>query len=222
MFKKYALGGLCQILNMKISYKKSNGQWKAYEPIVALKSSSQKQQANDETVKQYLHYLNNCTIYLQEFRTDNSSQYSCKKTVRFLLDKRVWIKNYSDNSKICLNFSQFNDSDELKTYLKYSYSINPKQLIKPFKMISNLSYTQKIFCIFICLAPIQLIIAIGLNQKQTNPEFDYNDEFNSIGKQIIRFESISNEKLKDYFNFLCGKSVFTDEFINSKYVQVIN
>jgi len=218
LFKKYALGGLSQILKIKISYKKSNGQWKVYEPCVP---KSQKQPL-DDTTKQYLHYLNNNTIYLQEFRTDNNNQYSCKKTVRFLLDKRLWIKNYSDNTKICLNFSQFNDSNELKTYLKYSYGISPKQIIKPFKLVDDLNFTQKIFCIFLCLAPIQLIISIGLTQKLSHSEFDYSDEFNSIGKQIVRFESISNEKLRDYFNYLCGKPVFTDDFIRSKYVQVIN
>lgn len=220
LFRKYALCTLCQILKIKISYKKSNGQWKIYEPKLAKSNKS----VDDDNRKQFVHYLNNCTIYLQEFRTDSSSHSSCKKTVRFLLDKRLWLKNYQDNSKICLNFSQFNDANELKTYNKLSYSIGCKQIMKPFGVINGLNSTQTAFCVFIACIPIQVITSIGFNNqtKNSNHEMDLVDDFNTVGKQIIRFESIGIEKLRDYFNFLYGKAIFTDEFIKSKYNQIIN
>ncbi len=220
LYRKFAISNLCQILQMKINFKKTNGQWKTYEPKQTQSTST------DPNIKQYLNYLNSCVIYLHEFRHDSSSHLTFKKTIRYLLNKKQWCKNYSDNVKICLNFAQFNDPDELKAYQKLAYSISSNQLMKSLGPIENLNETNKLFHAFISHLPIDILVSASFNQnKNINHEMELNDECNSVGKQIIRFESMGgSQKLKEYFSYLLyGRKITNDnDSLNSQLSIIIN
>ncbi len=79
-----------------------------------------------------LDYLNECVIYLQEFRAEDRSSKSCNKVIRVLLNKKLWLSKFANNSKICMNFTQFNDEAELKAYQKHFYTIDPKLITDVF------------------------------------------------------------------------------------------
>lgn len=95
-------------------------------------------------------YLNQCIIYLQEFKSDSLSQLSSlgpvfsRKFVRILLNKKLWVSKHADNAKICMKFSQFNDETELKSYQRVYFTIDPKTITNVFstKKVSN--FQQKI------------------------------------------------------------------------------
>ena len=78
-----------------------------------------------------LDYLNECTIYLQEFRTEPAIK-PAKKLIRVLLDKKLWLSKCANNSKICMNFSQFNDEAELMAYQRDFFTIDPKRITELF------------------------------------------------------------------------------------------
>ena len=90
--------------------------------------------------KDEIQYLNQCIIYLQEFKLDSASlgcnKYSSnthsKKFVRILLNKKLWVSKCSDNAKICMKFSQFNDETELKYYQRVYFTISPKKITDVF------------------------------------------------------------------------------------------
>lgn len=78
-----------------------------------------------------MDYLNQFTIYLQEFRTEavnGHAGYANKKVIRILLNKKIWVQKYAENSKICMKFAQFNDEMELRSYQRQYFTINPKQI----------------------------------------------------------------------------------------------
>lgn len=83
-------------------------------------------------------YLNQCIIYLQEFKSDSMSQLSSsspsftRKFVRILLNKKLWVSKHADNAKICMKFSQFNDETELMSYQRVYFTIDPKRITDVF------------------------------------------------------------------------------------------
>jgi len=202
LYKKYAISCLSNMLHMKINYKKLMApHGKMFEP------SSAKSTPNGSTlieVKKAECYLNGCVIYLQEFRFDGASHLACKRTVRFLIERKIWCKNFSENYKMCMNFAQFNDPNELKSFNEIKYGLKPTQIIKPLLAVSQLSPALKAFCAFINCVPVQVLTSSYFIQNKSG-------ELNSIGKEMIRYESLGADKLKDYFNSLYGKIVFNDE-----------
>jgi hypothetical protein len=74
-------------------------------------------------------------------------------------------------------------------------------------------------------------VSASFNQVNKNKthEMELNDEFNTVGKQIVRFESMGGcQKLKDYFTYiLWGGSMKqmagnNDNSLHSQYSIIIN
>lgn len=216
LYKKHALQTCSNLLNIKIYLKKINGIWRLYEP----KTNS--------------HSHDEITIYLREFRSDSTKNTMSNKYVRFLLDKKLWLSRQKENSNICMQYSQFND-EELAKYEKYYFCIKPSKIIEKFNDIVNMSVTKQIFVVFIQTLPIQSLMYIDTNAQKSTlnkvsnskdnindevvKEMEFTSEFNTIGKQIFRFESQGKKYLIDYINFLWGKKIFNDEFLNRKIRQ---
>jgi len=210
LYKRYAVIGLSNILHMKINLKKAGAtQFKTFEPVKSFTSSTEIE--NHKAAS----YLNNFTIYLQEFRFDSASHLACKRTVRFLLEKKLWIKNFPENYKMCMSYSQFNDHEQLKMFNELEFSIKPAKIIHLFSFTKLPSLVQKAFCAFINCVSVQALTSISFNQTK-------NDEIVSVGNKMLKLESLGAEKLKDYFNSLYGEPVFNDEFINKNFTHVIN
>jgi hypothetical protein len=239
---------------MKIYYKKSNGQWKLYEPYTnRLKEKHLRKltcqhyldENNSKAVekKNLLDYLNECVIYLQEFRTDtvcnNIKANTCKKSVRILLNKKLWLSKYSDNPKICMSFSQFNDADELKSYQKPYFCIESSKITDLFTKSYEPNFINKLFCVFINIAPVHLILnseyypgnylnkLIEDEQNKSDASFDlsemeFSQEYSTIGKQLARFQIKGKQKCYDYLNHLWGKVIFHDEFVAFKYSVLLD
>ena len=220
---------------MKIYFKKANGQWKLHEPLTARLGQGSNPQMHkffdmieidknlrvDER-KKHLNVLNENMIYLQEFRTGTqttSVKHFGKKTVRILLNKRLWVSKRSDNSQICMNFSQFNDPDELRRYHQAYYCIPFDRIVSLLNPIADYDPVYKAFCVFISIAPVHLLlhcegqIIEGTNNSATK-DFDFTSEFNTLGKQIKRYQKY---ELFKFFNHLWGKAIFDDDFVNFKY-----
>ena len=53
-------------------------------------------------------------------------------------------------------------------------------------------------------------------------DLEFNEEFNTIGKQLNRFAAQGPEKLYQYLNHLWGKTLFDKEFTLFKYSLLIN
>ncbi len=53
-------------------------------------------------------------------------------------------------------------------------------------------------------------------------DFEYTQEFNTIGKQFQRYEAIGIGKLYQYLNNLCGRALFNNEFVLLKYSLIEN
>lgn len=246
LFRKYAIAILAKILNVNIFNKRTNGQWKFYEPSRNNKSTK------DEEKAKLMSYLNECTIYLQEFRADSSYMNKnlsfdfmpCTKNFRILLDKKLWLSKQHENSKICMKFSQFNDSEELKKYELASFCMDSSKIVNLFNLNENEDEFQKIFCIFINIVQMQSIVYAELptnkslnskfqtmekgpdkmefiNEKEIK-EMEFSSEFNTIGKQFSKFEKLGKEKLLQYLNFLWGKRIFSDDFIEKKFSSIRN
>ncbi len=84
-----------------------------------------------------LDFLNGIVIYLQEIRG-----YDCfsNKVIRVLLNKKLWLSKYAYNLRICMNFTQFTDEDELKAYQKHFYTIDANLITDIFgqkKQVTN-------------------------------------------------------------------------------------
>ena len=234
MYKKYALSALSYILKIQIYFKRSSGQWKICEP------NSSMNFVNYSKEKQHLlKCLNDSTVYLQEFRSDSSksSHFFTNKYVRILLNRKHWFTKSRENTKICMKFSQFNDIDELSKYEKYYFTIKPSKITENFKRITDISITRQIFCIFIQTLPIHSLMNIEFSMQKMSlnavknenipdciiltekpsdaeqllKEMNFSAEFNTIGKQFAKFESLGKEKLIGYLNFLWGKKIFNDE-----------
>lgn len=239
LYRKYALISISQLLNMKIFYKRANGQWKMYESRPSLDNT--KQSITVEKANQ-LNYLNDCVIYLQEFRTESSNK-SVKKVIRILLDKKLWLSKFANNSKICMNFAQFNDETELKSYQRHYFTFHPKMITDIFTgrndqanctKVINLAFTKKIFSVFLHSAPVQLMLNAESNTHSTlvhstiidstisnSEDIEFTQEFNTIGKQFRRFEVMGPGKLYQFINHIWGciatMGLFNDEFVLHKY-----
>lgn len=93
----------------------------------------------------------------------------------------------------------------------------------------DLSQGKTVFCVFLHSAPVQLI----LNENSMNTvciqstlidttvrnleDFEFSQAFNTIGKQIARFEVMGIDKLYQYLNHLWGKVKFNNEFVLLKF-----
>ena len=187
MYNKFAAKYLSHYLGMRVCLKRTNGKWKFYEP--------HKHRYSDENWKSELFdYLNETSIYLYEFKvnrnvlarldTNNNTKNSggeakCQnggsngKIIRILLNKRLWLKNYHENSKICMRFSQFSDPDELNKYNQCKCLVDSLRLLHVFKsachasLRANPNYLlsssiiddfKKIFFAFILCSPIDLLV----------------------------------------------------------------
>ena len=223
---------------MKIYFKKANGQWKLYEPVSARLGQRPlapfhkftdlyEVEANLSERKKHLEVLNESIIYLQEFRTETqskSAKLSGKKSVRILLNKRLWLSKHMENSQICMSFSQFNDADELRKYQQAYYSLPFRKITSLLEPIVHFDPIYKAFCVFISKAPVHLLLHCENKIDDFKPvktdsqtmELNFSTEFNTIGKQIKKFQS-NKEKLYDFFNYLWGKALFNEEFVNSKF-----
>jgi len=217
LYKKHVIQALSNLLNVNIYFKKTTGIWRLYEPKI-----------NVENLQ------SDSTIYLQEFRSDSSKNTSSNRYVRILLNKKLWLSRPQENSKICMKFSQFNDTDELLKYENYYFCLKPSKITEKFNQLVNMSSCQKIFFIFIHNLPIQSLMHIETSSlqkssltKQTNNkehlkeetlpiEMEFSTDYNTIGKQFLRFELKGKQYLVDYLNYLWGKRYFNDEFIHKK------
>jgi hypothetical protein len=207
---------LSNLLNVNIYFKKITGIWRLYEPKI-----------NVENLQC------DSTIYLQEFRSDSSKNTASNRYVRILLNKKLWLSRPQENTKICMKFSQFNDTDEFLKYEKYYFCLKPSKITEKFYQLVNMSLYQKIFFIFIHNLPIQSLMHIETSSlqkssftKQTHKEqlnaetlpieMEFSTDYNTIGKQFLRFELKGKQYLIDYLNYLWGKRYFNDEFIHKK------
>lgn len=263
LYKKFALISLCQLLNMKIYFKRSNGQWKMYEPFTIRHSEKNLKKIASEKYldenrfklnpekKILMNFLNDAVIYLQEFRTDTTEtsqalQNFSKRFVRNLLNKKLWMSKFADNSKICMKFSQFNDECELNSYQRFFFTIDPYKITNIFVKRKELyslpsdqciiiDLTTKLFCVFIHIVPVHVILNSDTYSKLSGAKipttcnsdndfemFELNQEFNTIGKQLNRFSEQTPEKLYKYLNHLWGKKLFNDEFVLFKYSLLVN
>lgn len=257
LYKKYALISLCQLLNIKIYFKRTNGQWKMYEPFTNKYNEKNLRKIVNEEYFQKLSenreevdYLNQCIIYLQEFKSDSLSQLSTsghaysRKFIRILLNKKLWVSKHTDNAKICMKFSQFNDEREMKDYQRAYFTIDPKTIIDVFSTKKGQLYSQlsepfidlnkKLFCVLIHFIPVwvllnadyvprsqskQLFYEIKSNHME---EFEANEEYSTLGKQFARFIEIGPDKTYQFLNYLWGKNVFNQEFVLHKYSLIIS
>lgn len=188
LYNKFATKYLSYYLGMRVCLKRTNGKWKFYEP-------HKHRSHSDEAWKSELFdYLNETSIYLYEFKvasnrnplarldTNNntksngseSKMQTCNsKIIRILLNKRLWLKNYHENAKICMRFSQFCDPDELNKYNQCKCLIDSLRLLHVFKNACHLSLRinanyllsssivddfKKIFFAFIMCSPIDLLV----------------------------------------------------------------
>lgn len=167
---------------MKIFYKKSNGIWKCYEPSRSRTRSNVINDENnkdmEEEVQRSRSNLIDSTIYMQEFKSESNSsnkkQYefpvsyqqlsssnnSCahNKSVRILLNKKLWLSNYADNSKICMKFSQFNDLDELRSFEENFFCMESAKIINLLNIKDNMNYYYKIFSVFLNSLPVRSLM----------------------------------------------------------------
>lgn len=239
LYKKYALGSLSKMLKMKIYYKKSNGIWKCYSPNKRQMEKKEISMDNHNLID-LIEYLNSQTIYLQEFKYDGNEQcLYLNKNIRFLLDKKLWLLNHSENSKICMKFSQFNDSTELKIYQDEYFLLDSRRLVQIFlSHLNDMSMFEKVFCVFVYKVPIEIILkGFKTNSEQSSlfyasdkTNFDFTPDLNTIGKQIFKLEQLNHldEGLFiRYMNFLWnGKAnlngKFTKEIVNKYFQKLIN
>ena len=206
-------------MNIKIYFKKFNGNWRLYEPRFKSENS-----------------LNDTTIYLREFRSDPMKNTLSIKYVRFLLNKKLWLSRQKENSNICMQFSQFYDADELLKYEKYYFCLKPSKITEKFNDLVNMSVSKQIFVVFIHTLPIQSLMHIEtisskvsltkqlnnrdhLNEEASLTEMEFSTDFNTIGKQFFRFELLGKHQLINYLNYLWGKQIFNDEFVDKKIRQ---
>lgn len=239
LYKKYALGSLSKMLKMKIYYKKTNGQWKCHGP--SKKTSYDKLLLIDnENIVDLVDYLNNTTIYLQEFKSDSSQTMKeslnnifLSKNIRFLLDKKLWLSNYHENAKICMKFSQFNDKDELKLYQDPFFQIDSKKILTIF--LANSSYLniyERIFCVFVYKVPVQILIrCLGMSNEQficNFRDYEFSVEQNTIGKQILKLQTVDLSPdaglFLKYLNYLWASSAnkFNLETVNKYFFKLLN
>ncbi|RNA28802.1 hypothetical protein BpHYR1_024917 [Brachionus plicatilis] len=236
LYKKYALGSLSKMLKMRIYYKKSNGTWKCYSPN-RRQVEKKKIAIDNQNIVDLMEYLNGQTIYLQEFKYDRAGQsLFVNKNIRFLLDKKLWLLNHHENSKICMKFSQFNDTTELNLYQDEYFLLDCKRLVQIFlSHLNDITLFEKVFCVFIYKVPIEIIVKEHkLSSEQSSlfydkekTSFDFSPEFNTIGKQILKLEQLNHldESLFiKYMNFLwrekgAQSGKFTKEIINIKRTQ---
>lgn len=249
LYKKFALPSLSQILNLTIYYKKSNGQWKCFYPFINRHSEKTLkklacQQFLDENKykitsekKKQMDYLNEHVIYLQEFRSDTLNKTSLcnptKKVVRILMSKKLWLSKFTENLKICMNFSQFNDKQEYDKYQKLFFTIDSTKISDIFtkrsKSYEKTNQMNMAFCVFIQSVSVNIItncintnslsndqseLSIRNNQADN---FELSQEYNTIGKQLKRFEAVGIQKVHQYINHLWKKVIFTDEFVSYKF-----
>ncbi len=100
----------------------------------------------------------------------------------------------------------------------------------------DLTFTRKIFCVFLHYCPVALILSAENNPANLpnvhstviertimhSDDFEYTQEFNTIGKQFYRFEALGIVKLYQYLNNLCGRPLFNNEFVIFKYSLIEN
>lgn len=230
------MSGFSKLLGMSVYCKKPNGDWKYWE------SKLGEEQDEDDGTK----YLNSLTVYLQEFRCQSDTNSPNSKPVliknyRFLLTKKLWLSNQIENSRICMQFSQFNDIDQIKIYREPCFSINSIRLI--FLIMSSTksnlsSMYQKAFCVLLHKINDQQILMSGskLNKLNANGAIDevmgtstntsnvsMSYEMNTIGKLFYNFElSHSKESLYVFLNHLLNKDIFDDVFVNNTFQNIIN
>lgn len=253
LYRKFALSSISKLLKIKLYYKKSNGQWKFYD------SESNSSAANNKfdstsNVNNLMECLNETTIYLQEIRFDpdarssqtNTFKLSFNKSVRLLLDKKLWLSNYLDNNKICIKFSQFNDLEQLKIYREPYFLIDSIQFVN--QILSRMKTTdkrelniyQRTFFVLINKLSVEVILdstnPCGSKMITNNNEnlqltkevtsliktILNSAELNTIGKQYYSFElARGKEALFVYMNLWLGKNIFNDDFVNRCYSNIL-
>jgi hypothetical protein len=238
IFRKFVISGFSKLLGMSVYCKRADGDWKYWE------SKLGEEQVEDDGTK----YLNSLTVYLQEFRCQSDTNPPNSKPVliknyRFLLTKKLWLSNQIENSRICMQFSQFNDIDQIKIYREPYFLINSIRLIYLIMSStkSNLnSLYQKAFCVLLHKINDQQIVMSGskLNKLNANANGAIDEvmgtstnannasmiyEMNTIGKHFYNFElSHSKESLYLFLNHLLNNDLFDDAFVNSTFQNIIN
>lgn len=149
-----------------------------------------------------------------------------------------------------MKFSQFNDKEELKLYQDVYFLIDHKKILHQFLSNKNvLKNCEKIFCVFLYKVPVEILIRSftdqpealqgnnvnNMNEQILNKQFEFSLEFNTIGKQISRFEGLhgmlvaSNQNevdksdgfiLINYLNYLWGVNKFNQESVNKHFVYL--
>jgi hypothetical protein len=188
--------------------------------------------------------LNQYEIYLQEFRADPNDK--TIKSVRVLLKKKVWrTTDQTENARICMKFSQFNDSAEVKLYTDPFFCINSKKILKVFNMDNGLKTIDKIFCVFIFYVPVHLILNYENDQKkiwscnmsdewkklknandvlnaENAIEMNLTSKINTIGKQFARFSTLGANEVVQFLNHIWGRPIFTRQFVQDKFSMLIS
>lgn len=223
------------MLNINICYRKSSGNWKLYEPDF---SSIDKTKLTQDKLNllDYLHestiYLQEFRFSSTKINIDNINyNINSNKNVRLLLNKKLWLSKYYDNYKVCMKFTQFNDADELKIYQEPTSCLSLGQLVKFFNQnnerTKNEDYVSIMFCVFLVTLPIQTLIDCEhVNSNNNNPinvnknsnltenqmndlrEMEFSADFNTIGKQFLKFEQKGHDKLINYLNYLLNNNKF--------------
>ncbi len=255
LFRRFAVLSFSKMLNINVCYRKSNGDWKLYEPDYL--SIDKTKLAQDKL--NLLNYLHESTIYLQEFSFNSikininniNNNSNSNKNVRLLLNKKLWLSKYYDNYKVCMKFTQFNDADELKLYQEPKSCLSLGQLIKFYcqnnDRINEDDNVSKIFCVFLVTLPIQTLIhcervnynnnnnsnnnlnnankissQTDKNQIDDLKEMEFSSNFNTIGKQFLKFEQSDHDKLTRYLNYLLNNKLdWRNESILIKYKSLM-
>ena len=97
-------------------------------------------------------------------------------------------------------------------------------------------FTKKIFCVFLHSAPVHLILSaenspgslicahstiIDRTILNNCEDFEFTQEFNTIGKQFAKFEAMGGPvKLYQFLNYMWGKALFNNEYVLFKYALI--
>ena len=106
------------------------------------------------------------------------------KILKILMSKRLWLKNFYENSRILCKFTQFNDPEELHSYNEHRILLNPLKLISVFRgvMLKHESVFKairqdvvsliNIFSAFVLNAPVDLLMNCEKDQFPADLQAD--------------------------------------------------
>ena len=187
LFRRHALVALGRMLHMNIFYKKPNGQWRQYlidqhnddgDDDAEDQNYDAEAGLEDEDERQHLlGVLRQQAIYLQEFRFETASvlvsserlhaPISCTRSVRVLLNKRLWLSRQAENAKICMRFAQFSEPTQLNAFMEPCMSaVDTNRIVHLLcrgggDNLDNEDMVRKTFCVFIDTISMQLLLSVG-------------------------------------------------------------